>query len=295
MQTPHKTLALILLLNLFAIHGAAAWQFTSQDVNALHHKAPDAKLSYGKDPLQVGELRLPSTPGPHPVVIMIHGGCWLPIFDMQNTAALADALRERGFATWNIEYRAVGTPGGGWPGTFQDVAASADYLRTIAKQYALDLDHVTAIGHSAGGHLALWLAGRHNIPTTSEIYTANPLHIQKVIALGAVTDLKTFRPLAKSGCGSDAVGGLLGNTPEKIAQHYRDASPPELLPLGVPQVLLFGKEDEAVPPSNGEAYVNTAKAKGDDIVMVVIEGAAHHEFTTPNSITWPVLLKALQR
>src|SRR5215210_6101524 len=125
-------------------------------VDKLPSKPADAKVAYGSDPLQFGELRLPKGTGPFPVAVVIHGGCWVSEFaTLQNTAAAADALRDAGVATWNIEYRRSNNPGGGWPGTFMDVAAATDYVRELARRYTLDLTRVLAIGHSAGAHLAL--------------------------------------------------------------------------------------------------------------------------------------------
>ena len=127
-------------------------------------KAPRGeKFSYGEDPLQFGELYLPAGDGPFPVVVLIHGGCWLAEFDQAHLRSLAVAARDSGFAVWNVEYRRVGNPGGGWPGTFLDVAAGTDYLRELARQHPLDLEQVVPVGHSAGGHLALWLAMRSQL------------------------------------------------------------------------------------------------------------------------------------
>ena len=209
-----------------------AWYFTPTDVNFLHSEPANARISYGNETLQFGDLRLPKTSGLHPVAIIIHGGCWLSTFaDLKNTAALADALRKRGIATWNIEYRRIDQDGGGWPGTFKDVADATDFLRQIDKKYSLDLNKVIVIGHSSGGHLALWLAGRHRLPNTSILYQEKPLVLRGVISLGGVTDLKAFRDKASSICGIDVIGSLLGGN----EMNYYDTSPIELLPLGIPQ------------------------------------------------------------
>src|SRR5579872_5792979 len=120
----------------------------------------DARLRYGPDPLHFGDLRLPGGTGPHPVVVMVHGGFWRARFNLEYAGHLCAALAALGIATWNVEYRRLGDTGGGWPGTLLDVAAAADHLRTLAAPYHLDLSRVVAMGHSAGGHLALWLAAR---------------------------------------------------------------------------------------------------------------------------------------
>jgi acetyl esterase/lipase len=137
----------------------------------------DHRLSYGSERLQFGELRLPKSSGPHPVAIIIHGGCWvdrLPGRDPRITSfkplrPFAAALARVGIATWNIEYRRAGDPGGGWPGSFQDLARATDFLQTIAAKYFLDLKRVISIGHSAGGQLALWLPARTKLPTSSTL------------------------------------------------------------------------------------------------------------------------------
>lgn len=175
-SSPRKHLLLALCVFCCSAETPLRAQYLNpSDVNALPSKPPDARIFYGRDPLQFGDLRLPKGSGPHPVAIVIHGGCWLSAMaDLRNTAALADALRDNGVATWNIEYRREDSPGGGWPGTFQDVAHAADFLRQIALKYSLDLGRVVALGHSSGGHLALWLAARHRLPGDSECMQRSP-------------------------------------------------------------------------------------------------------------------------
>lgn len=165
-QPRRLTAALIGVTSLAAV--LAGQGLRPADVNALPSRPADARVTYGADPLQFGDLRLPSGKGPFPVAVVIHGGCWVSTFaTLQNTAAMADALRDAGIATWNVEYRRLDNPGGGWPGTFTDVGIAADHVRVLAKTYPLDLSRVLAVGHSAGGHLALWLAGRSAAPPSS--------------------------------------------------------------------------------------------------------------------------------
>jgi acetyl esterase/lipase len=150
------------------------------------------RVSYGTDPLQFGELGVPSTKGPHPVAVVVHGGCWVAkLGNMEERAVamemirpLAAALTEAGIATWNIEYRRLGHPGGGWPGTFHDVAHAADFVRTLARDHDLDLTRVIAIGHSAGGHLVMWLAARSKLRKTSDLYMDDPLRLTGVPSVG---------------------------------------------------------------------------------------------------------------
>ena len=287
-----------LLLFLFCISNLgfaqdnANWYFTPADVNALHHQAADYQISYGPSPNQVAELRIPKTQEQHPVAIIIHGGCWTSRFaSLNNTAALADALRNIGFATWNIEYRRIDNVGGGWPGTFEDTASAADHLRNIKDTYSLDLNRVIVIGHSAGGHLALWLAARDKLPKDSPLYRAAPLKLRGVISLGGVPDLAEFRSQQSSQiCGSDVIADLLGHTETEITAHYKETSPIELLPLGVPQILIYGTDDP-VTPINIDNYVKYAQKKFSPIEFIKIPHAGHHEYNVPNSVIWPTIKK----
>ncbi len=136
----------------------------------------DVRIPYGDGPFHFGDLRLPRTakPGQHPVVVVIHGGFWRARYDLEHIGHVCAALTSLGVATWSIEYRRVGNEGGGWPGTFHDVGAAVDHLRVLAPEHNLDLERVVVIGHSAGGHLALWVAGRHRIPEGNPLYTSRP-------------------------------------------------------------------------------------------------------------------------
>lgn len=159
--------------------------------------AADQRIAYGSDALQFGELWLPRGHGRHPVIVLIHGGCWradLPGTELMDYMA-AD-LRDRGYAVWNVEYRRIGHPGGGYPGTFQDIAAGLDHLRTIAPQHGLDLRRVAVSGHSAGGHLALWTAARDRLPAESSLHTADPLPVRGVVSLAGIADLDAYRQTA---------------------------------------------------------------------------------------------------
>src|SRR5262245_27030238 len=234
------------------------------------------RLTYGSDPLQFGELRLPSTPGPHPVAIVVHGGCWVAKLEnyeerdiaIDHMRPFAAALTDVGVATWNIEYRRVGNPGGGWPGTFLDVAHAADFIKTMAEKNQLDLTRVIAIGHSAGGHLAMWLAARPKLPKSSELYLSNPLSLSGVVNLDGPSDLKAFFS-RQSGCRSPAspvMTNLIGGSPDEQPERYRAASPIELLPLGVRQEVFAGQffAEEAA------TYEKAAKNAGDVLRTTVL-------------------------
>jgi acetyl esterase/lipase len=259
-------------------------------VDALPARPADARIPYGSDPLNYGDLRLPSGRGPFPVAVVVHGGCWISKFaTLQNTAALSDALREAGIATWNVEYRRLDQTGGGWPGTFLDAAAAADHVRALAKAYPLDLERVVAVGHSAGAHLALWLAGRHRLPADSEVRRGNPLKLAGAIALGGPGDLRDFTTYAASICGSPVIEQLLGGPPDSVPRRYAQASPAELLPLGTPQLLIVGELDGVMPPASCDRYVAAARKAGDRIDLVVIPNAGHFEVIAPTTIAWPIV------
>ena len=192
--------------------------------------APSKVEAYGADPLQYGELRLPAGPGPFPVAVIIHGGCWTRGFaTLRYMAPLASALAAKGVATWNVEYRQLGDNEAGWPGTFLDWAAATDHLRALAQKHPLDLSRVIAVGHSAGAQAALWLAARGRLPPTSAIRSGDPLKISAVVAIDGPVDLKAFIALDKFVCGKPVVSRLLGGSPEEVPGRYRESSPIELL------------------------------------------------------------------
>jgi acetyl esterase/lipase len=263
---------------------------SAADVLALPQPTADAVISYGDDELQKGELRLPTGDGPHPVVVVIHGGCWLAEYDLGHISGLADALTESGVATWSIEYRRVGDDGGGWPGTFADVAAATDFLREIAADHDLDLDRVVTVGHSAGGHLALWLAGRRLLDIDDSLRGEEPLRIGGVVSLAGIPDLAGYA--SKTGCGA-AVSQLLGGEPTEVPDRLGRASPIELLPLGIPLILVVGELDTIVPASQAHAYQQAARRMGDTVEIREIGGAGHFELVDPERSTFDVVRRAV--
>ncbi len=262
---------------------------TATEAVSLPQPPADARLSYADHPSGFGDLRLPDGEGPFPVVVLVHGGCWLAEYDLGYVSSLAAAITAEGYATWSMEYRRVGEDGGGWPGTFVDVAAAADHLRVLARSYPLDLDRVVAVGHSAGGHLALWLAARRVLPLDDPLRGPDPLALAGVVSLAGIPDLAAYN--APEGCGS-VVPGLLGGEPSAVPDRLRRASPSELLPLGVPQILIAGGRDTIVPSFHARNY---AAAGGTDPISVVeVESAGHFELTTPAGRAWRELRQALR-
>jgi acetyl esterase/lipase len=264
---------------------------TSRDVLELPQPPADATIAYGSAPQQVAELRLPGGPGPHPVAVVIHGGCWQTPWARDHIRSFCAALTAEGLATWSLEYRRLGDPGGGWPGTFEDVARGADHLREAAEDHPLDLERVVAVGHSAGGHLALWLAGRHRLPRDTPLRGEDPLSLRGVVSLAGIPDLR--EGAERSVCG-DAIPRLLGGPPEEHGDRLRLSSPAELLPLGVPQRLVCGSKDEIVPPELSLEYAATAGHTGDLVEVHIVEGAGHFELVRAGSATWPSVLRAVR-
>ncbi|MCS6826578.1 MAG: alpha/beta hydrolase [Caldilinea sp.] len=228
---------------------------------------------YGPHAGQFGDLYLPSSSGPHPVVALIHGGCWQAEFGLEPLGQLAQTIAAHGAAVWNIEYRRLGE-GGGWPTTFQDVGAALDFLRTLADVHALDLHRVIACGHSAGGHLALWLAGRTKLPADSLLFTLDPLPLRGVLSIAGIPDLAAAAE--RSVC-DGAIIDLLGGVPDEVPNRYACASPVVLTPLGVPHIHLHGRNDAVVPIDLVETYVQFAVHAGDDARLMALENTGHFE------------------
>jgi acetyl esterase/lipase len=262
----------------------------SSDLARLPQPPADRVVAYGGGPQQLAELRLPQGPGPHPAVIVIHGGCWQAPWALDHVRALAAALTADGFATWSLEYRRLGDAGGGWPGTFEDVASGADHLRAVAAEHALDLGRVVALGHSAGGQLALWLAARHKLPGGSALRSDAALPLRGVVSLAGVTDLR--KAAAGQVCG-DAVPALLDGAPDRQPERLRQSSPIELVPLGVPQRLVCGGLDSLVPNELSVDYQAAAGRAGDTVGLEVIDSVGHFELIDPTSRAWPVVLGAV--
>jgi acetyl esterase/lipase len=259
------------------------------------------RLAYGPEYLQFGELYLPERAGPFPVIPLIHGGYWRARYDLTLMNEVAEDLAQRGFAAWNIEYRRVGDKGGAWPGTFHDVARSVDYLRVLALNYPLDLQRVVPVGHSAGGHLAFWLAARPRIAADNPLAGSNltdhegkqaiPLPLAGAISLAGVLDLETAWRLHLS---NDAVVELLGATFPDAPERYVAASPAAMLPLGVPQILIQGTRDSHVPIEISRTYAETAKSLGDLVTYLELEGIDHFDVIDPRSTAWERTVEALQ-
>jgi acetyl esterase/lipase len=241
-------------------------------------------LRYGKEPFQFAEFRYPPGEGPFPLLFVIHGGFWSAAYDLMHIRHLCSELSAHGVVTCSLEYRRIGNPGGGWPGTFLDVSDAVEYFRgRMSQDPRIDLKRAGVIGHSAGGHLALWLGGAHRISKDSDLYRGQKPWLRVVISLAGVADLRAGW---RANLGGGAVGRLIGGSPEKYPKRYLDCSPIELLPMGLRQILIHGRMDATVPIAQSEAFVQRAKAAGDDVSLVSLDKVGHFELIDPESHAW---------
>jgi len=244
----------------------------SEDILKLPPPPADAREAYGTDPNQFGEIFLPKTKPPFPVVMNIHGGFWRAAYDLKHAGHLCGALTAKGIATWNVEYRRFGNPGGGWPGTFEDVRNAYRFIPQLTKRYNLDGSKILVMGHSAGGQLALCLA-------------AHELSFKRVISLAGVVDLQQAWELHLS---NDAVVGFLGGKPGEAHDHYREADPMQLsLPHTTTQWLIHGAADDVVPSVLSRIYTEQKKRRGEDVHYLEISTAGHFDLIDPRSRAWP--------
>jgi 3-dehydroquinate dehydratase type II len=245
------------------------------------HAHPPETVRYGDEDDQVADLRLPDGNGPFPVAVLLHGGFWRDVWTRDLMDGLAVDLAGRSWATWNVEYRRLGA-GGGWPETLEDVAAAIDHLEIVATRHPIDLRRVVTIGHSAGGHLALWSAAR------TSLSPAAPGSVPQVAPLAAV-GLAPVADLASchgAWVGDGAVEEFLGRSPADGADRYAAADPAALLPLGVRQLIVHGSADDVVPIALSEAYVGKAADAGDAVVFTELSGVDHHELIDPADAAW---------
>lgn len=270
------------------VYAARTQSQNSRSVLIRPAPTADHRLAYGSNEFQFGDLRLPKTPGKHPVAIVIHGGCWLSQFGLGYMSHLSAALTEAGFATWNIEYRRIGNAGGGWPGTFEDAAKATDYLREIADKHSLDLDQIIAVGHSAGGQMALLLGARPQFKKDNPLYSANPLRLKGVVSLAGITDLRR----TGTACDKEVIQFTGGEAKDKAAI-YDQASPIALAPLGVKQKIVQGEADTIIPFTMATDYIEAAKKKKDgDVELILLKDADHFQIVDPKSAAWAAVLQA---
>jgi len=236
-------------------------------------------ISYGIDPSQFGELYRPAGASKG-VVVVIHGGFWRARYDLSLGRPLAESLVEHGWTAYNLEYRRVGN-GGGFPQTLDDVAHGIDALATVD---GLDVSTVMTLGHSAGGHLAVWSAGRDTLVGTSWADPAVP--VTAAIAQAGVLDLTAA---VRERLGARATPAFMGHA---AVDHFELADPIAMIPLGVPVRCIHGRADDVVPPSQSITYVERAKVAGADADLIEVEGD-HFVVIDAASSAWARTLEVL--
>lgn len=266
---------------------------TLDDLLAQAPAQPDATLHYGEASNQFGQLFLPeaATGEPHPVVILVHGGCWRARVDLSYFTPAARQLAQTGVAVWNLEYRRVGN-GGGWPQTFLDVAQGADYLTTLARTYPLDLSNTIAVGHSAGGHLAHWLAARPLLSKDDTLYRPHPLALRALISIAGIPDLAAALAL---GICQEMSAALLGGTPAEVPDRYRQGSPAELGALRLPQVFIQGQADDTVMLDYIQTYVMAAQQRGETVTLEVLEHTGHYDPVIAGTEQWHLVAQRIKQ
>jgi acetyl esterase/lipase len=280
-----------------AIAAAQPAPLSFLDLLARQRPAATQRVAYGPLASQFGELWLPAGSGRHRVVILIHGGCWSALFPgLEIMDYMAEDLRAHGNAVWNIEYRRLGEPASGYPGSFDDIADAVDYLKTLAKTFPLDLGNVVAVGHSAGGLFALWAAARDKLPADSLLRRQAPLRIKGVVTLAGIADLKTYHDRGPGACSEKfAIDLLVAATARWPQDVFADTSPAALLPLGVPQIVISGAADPVVPPPFGRLYAPLAAAAGAQVEEMTLPNAGHFELIDPQSAAFDSVRSAIEK
>ena len=261
-----------------AVTGPASLSWA--DVQALSPPPAGQRIAYGADPAQYGVLRLPAQSSPAPVIVLIHGGCWLRQFDLSYFEHWAHWFGELGYASWTLEYRRIGQPGGGWPGTFDDVQAALRALPGLPQAAALDLSRIVLMGHSAGGQLALWLASQR----------PPELGLQGVIGLAPITDLRQYAE-GQGSC-NQAVVPLLGGDAQSVPARYAAVSPAERGALTVPALLLSGADDAIVP---AQAVADYARIAGPQAQLQLLDGLGHFDTAVPTPRSAAAVYRWLQQ
>ncbi|MFN3791233.1 alpha/beta hydrolase [Massilia sp.] len=288
----------LLYAALFAggIHGAsAATPMKLADYLALSGPAPTTRIPYGAAPSQYAELFLPAGSGPFPVAVLVHGGCWTSKFGgITQLRNMAGALAARGIAVWNVEYRRSDEAGGGYPGTYQDMHAALELLAAQAGRYPLDLQRLVAVGHSAGGQLVQWMAGRGRIPVGSPLHRPETLKVPAVVSLGGLADLRNEAALIKSSCGRDTAE-LAGSPGPGRPDVFVDTNAAELMPNGSRTWLVTGELDTISPPRVAHDYAARARKAGDRAEVVILPGASHYDEVAATSHAWPQVAEVIER
>ncbi len=255
---------------------------------------PDNRIWYGNDINQFGDVRLPEGAGPFPLVVVSHGGYWRSKYNLDHISYLCEELRQMGIATWSLEYRRIGNLGGGYPGTFSDIGQGVDFVTQLAdkinKPAIFDLNKLVVMGHSAGGHLAVWAASRDKIATDNILYTKQPLAIKNVISLAGLLDLQYAQEHKLS---DSAVDELFAGY--KPAPLYPSTSPIDMLPIKANVHLVHGDEDTNVPFEISQRYLEKAQTQGMNTSLLTLKGAGHFDIIDPSSAYFIEIKNLLQQ
>lgn len=246
--------------------------------------SPTSTHIYGPHPEQLVDFWRPDGPGPHPVVLMVHGGCWQKaIADRTLMNYAAEDLRQRGLAVWNIEYRGVDDDGGGYPGTFTDVSEAAQALLDQGPALGLDTNRIVAFGHSAGGHLAVWLATQRNLDPASPVKTGHQITLNAVINSGGLADLEASVPVTLESCLANIIDDLTGPPDDTRPSVFSDTSPEELLPANTRIISVNGEQDRIAPPNLGQYFTQTINLSGGRGEYVEVPNSGHVELVSPGT------------
>jgi acetyl esterase/lipase len=272
---------------------AAAARAAAEEESAFSHPPvdPDVTAAYGDHPDQVIDFYAPRVQagpgGPAPLVVVLHGGAWRAPYDRAHISPFADFLARRGFGVASVEYRrgALEEPAGAapvagrWPDTFDDVAAALDALPGLAREALPQADprRTVVTGHSAGGHLALWVAARHVLPADAPWYMDRPVPLRGVVALAPIADFTVAEKLDV--CGG-AARQLLGGE-ERLAERLPYADPALLLPTGIATTLVQGRTDDVVPPAVADSYADAAAKAGEVVGLTLLEDVGHFPLIDP--------------
>ncbi|CDG83086.1 alpha/beta hydrolase family protein [Janthinobacterium agaricidamnosum] len=283
------------LLSRLALGTATAAPMTVQDYLALSGPEPTAHIAYGKAPSQFVEVFQPQGNGPFPVVLLVHGGCWTVEYaGIRQMRNMAGALAGQGIAVLNVEYRRADEQGGGYPGTYLDINAAIDTLEKQAATYRLDTRRVVAVGHSAGGQLVQWLAGRPRLPHSSPLYQAAFLPVSNIISLGGLADLRNEAGLIQSSCQCELTQ-LTGVPSPQRPDVFADTNAAELMPNGSKTVLITGELDDVSPPRAAHDYAARAIKAGDQAQVLILPGASHYDEVAVHSPSWPLILAEIRK
>ncbi len=288
-----------LLLSLTLLTGLAANAALAQ-----------TSIPYGSDPMQYGELSVPEGDGPFPVVTFLHAGCWMSTDGMINSyRAMAKALTAQGIATWNLQYRGATSAGGGWPGTWHDIAHGFDALVEIAEDYPLDLEQAVVVGHSSGGHFGAWLAARQQLPKDSEIYVEPALNPMALVMADAYINPAVIDSIGVSGeiyCGEPLLEKLTGAPVDEKGANFKAISPLEWLPWGIPQEYIVStyRYPLSMPRelAQGKTALQTlpdypalAIIAGDEVNVRIIANEDHGAFVREGSRGYHATISAVLR